>query len=65
MIPPTQRKTALILQFPPPGARRSGTRGDKAMLKQNGVVVAAKTSIGGGAWYHEAAILEDGRPLKS
>lgn len=59
-----RRETAVILQFPPPGARdRSGLRG-QANLKQK-TVVFEETASFGGAWYHEAAILDSDRPRKS
>jgi hypothetical protein len=59
-----RRESAVILQFPPPGARdRIGLRA-QANTKQKSVVFEASASSFGGAWYHEAAILEADRPRK-
>ena len=59
-----RRETAVILQFPPPGARgRPALRG-QANFKQKTVAFEETASTFGGAWYHEAAILEAERPRK-
>ena len=59
-----RRETAVILQFPPPGARGpSGLRG-QANAKQKTVVFETSAPVFGGAWYHEEALHEADRPRK-
>ena len=60
-----RRETAKILQFPPPGARARNAQGAKANGKQNAMNLEMVTCVGGGAWYHEAAIVEAERPRKA
>lgn len=53
-----QRESAVILQFPPPGARgRSGPR-LQANPKQKTADFETTACSFGDAWYHEAAILD-------
>ena len=60
-----RRETALILQFPPPGARsRIGAR-VQATRKQSHVVSEVAVPGYGEAWYHQEAIAEANRPRKS
>ncbi len=60
-----QRESAVILQFPPPGARgRIGLR-SQANPKQKTVDFETTASSFGDAWYHEAAILDGDRPRKA
>lgn len=59
-----QRRTAQILQFPPVGRNALNTRGSQANGKQKSPDFAMSTSVCGGAWYHEAAIVEAERPRK-
>ena len=59
-----RRESAVILQFPPPGARgRMGLR-PQANPKQKHVDCETTASSFGGAWYHEAAIADGDRPRK-
>ena len=64
MIAQNLRQTALILQFPPPGARGRLGRLGQANPKQNSSIFDMGTSVSCGAWYHEAAIAEADRPRK-
>jgi len=59
-----QRESAVILQFPPPAARNRCGRGSQANPKQKTVDFETTACSFDGAWYHEAAILDAGRPLK-
>jgi hypothetical protein len=59
-----RRPTAQIIQFPPPGARARMGSGLKAETKQNTPIFEAGTATFGGAWYHEAAMLEADRLRK-
>jgi Protein of unknown function (DUF2735) len=60
-----RRETAIILQFPPPAQRARAGRTAQANLKQTGYVLDAAICVSGGAWYHEAAIVDADRPRKS
>jgi len=53
-----QRGTALILQFPPPGARIRVGRTFQAEAKQKNMIFETATFAYSGASYHEAAIAE-------
>jgi len=57
-------KSAVILQFPPPAARRHSGLRSQANPKQKAVDFETTACSFDGAWYHEAAILDAGRPLK-
>jgi len=64
MIAQPRRKSAQIIQFPPPEARVRWGAGHKAETKQGLQIFKAETAEFGGAWYHEAAILEADRARK-
>ena len=59
-----QRQTAQILQFPPAGRNALKMRGSQANGQHKPTDFAMSTSVYGGAWYHEAAIVEAERPRK-
>jgi hypothetical protein len=59
-----RRESAVILQFPPPGARSRSTLRGQANPKQKSAVFEETASTIGGAWYHEAAILDADRSRK-
>jgi len=59
-----RRESALILQFPPPDARARLARIGQANAKQTSSRLDMTTFGSGGAWYHEAAIVEADRPRK-
>jgi len=59
-----RRESALILQFPPPDARARLARNVQANAKQKSSRLEISTSGSGGAWYHEAAIVEADRSPK-
>ena len=58
------RESALILQFPPPGARLRNSRGAQENGKNNRLGYEISPVVCGGAWYHEAAMIESGQPRK-
>jgi hypothetical protein len=60
-----RRESAQILQFPPPGLRAARTRSLQANPKQNAASVSVVSPVNTGAWYHEAAIVEEGSPRKA
>ncbi|MDE3174805.1 MAG: DUF2735 domain-containing protein [Pseudomonadota bacterium] len=59
-----RRETAQILQFLPRGRNPLKLRGLQANGKQTPLEFEASTYACGGAWYHEAAIVEAERPRK-
>ena len=59
-----RRESAQILQFPPPGSRLRGARLGQTNMKQIGGMAEISATNYGGAWYHEAAIVEADRPRK-
>ena len=59
-----RRESALILQFPPPDARARLARIGQTNAKQSPSRLDITTFGSGGAWYHEAAIVEADRPRK-
>ena len=60
-----ERQTAQILQFPPVGRNALKSRDSQANGKHTSTEFAMSTSDCGGAWYHEAAIVEAERPRKA
>jgi hypothetical protein len=65
MNPQNQRESAVILQFPPPEARRRLGRTFQAETKQKNKDFEMATVADSGASYHEAAIAEADRSRKS
>jgi hypothetical protein len=57
-------ETAQILQFQPHGRNALKARVLQANAKQPSHDFQVSTSVCGGAWYHEAAIIEAERPHK-
>ncbi len=57
-------ESALILPFPPPGARRPASRFGQANLKQARQIFEIEPVVVAGSWYHEAAIIETDRSRK-